>query len=78
MIAATVGAATGILAAAASLWNSCQFSVLGGRVDELSAHSTAAYARPRQSWTVTSPRAAPTAASRRGISAPQMPGRSTR
>lgn len=46
-IAATVGAVTGMLAAAASLWNSYQFSVLKGRVDELSAHSTAAYARPR-------------------------------
>ena len=45
--AATVGAVTGMLAAAASLWNSYQFSVLKGRVDELSAHSTAAYARPR-------------------------------
>lgn len=46
-IAATVGAVTGMLAAAASLWNSYQFSVLKGRVDEFSAHSTAAYARPR-------------------------------
>ncbi len=46
-IAATVGAVTGMLAAAASLWNSHQFSVLNGRVDELSAHSTAAYARQR-------------------------------
>ena len=46
-IAATVGAVTGMLAAAASLWNSYQFSALEGRVDELSAHSTAAYARPR-------------------------------
>ena len=45
--AATVGAVTEMLAAAASLWNSYQFSVLQGRVDELSAHSTAAYARPR-------------------------------
>ena len=46
-IAATVGAVTGMLAAAARLWNSYQFSVLKGRVDELGAHSTAAYARPR-------------------------------
>ena len=45
--AATIGAVTGMLTAAASLWNSYQFSVLKGRVDELSAHSTAAYARPR-------------------------------
>ena len=46
-IAATVGAVMGMLAAAASLWNSYQFSVLKGHVDELNAHSTAAYARPR-------------------------------
>ncbi|MCY4507432.1 MAG: hypothetical protein OXG35_10810 [Acidobacteria bacterium] len=36
-IAATVGAVTGMIGAAAGLWNSYQFSVLKGRVDEISS-----------------------------------------
>ena len=32
-VAATLGAVTGSVAAAASLWNAYQFSVLKGRVD---------------------------------------------
>ena len=32
-VGAVVGACTGLVAAGASLWNACQFSILKGRVD---------------------------------------------
>lgn len=40
-VAAVIGAVTGLVAAAASLWNAYQFSVLKGRVDEVSRNLTA-------------------------------------
>ena len=45
-VAAVIGAVAGLVAAAASLWNALQFSVLKGRVDEVSRNLTAHLGAP--------------------------------
>lgn len=45
-VAAVVGALAGLVAAVASLWSAYQFSVLKGRVDEVSRNLTAHLSAP--------------------------------